>query len=95
MDKLAFILVMEGGKFFKKTSGSVSAHAKKSLNVAVVILEKTVKVDDEPIDLTDLEEAALVDTGEGWRAKEVIKVCSIVLYLVHFSTLMLFPLYLL
>ena len=72
----------------------MSAHAKQSLNVAVITLEKTVEVDDEPIDFTDLEEAALVDMDKGWIAEEVIKVCTIVLYLVYFSTLILFPSYL-
>ena len=73
----------------------MSAHAKKCLNVAVITLEKTVEVDDDPIDFTDLEEAALVDMDKGRRAEEVIKVCNIVLYLVYFSTLILFPSYLL
>ena len=72
----------------------MSAHAKQSLNVAVITLEKTVEVDDEPVDFTDLEEAALVDMDKGWIAEEVIKVCTIVLYLVYFSTLILFPSYL-
>ena len=52
------------------------------------------EVDDKPIYFTDLEEAALVNTDKGWRAAEVIKVYNIVLYLVHFSILMLFPSYL-
>ena len=94
MDKVGSILVKEGDKLLKKASGHVSAHAKQSLNVAVITLEKTVKVDEEPIDFTDLEEVALVDTDKGWRAKKVIKVCNIILYLVYFSTLLLFPLYL-
>ena len=58
-------LVKVGVKMYKTVSGRVSAHNQKSLNVAVITLEKTVEVDDEPIDFTDLERAALVDWIRG------------------------------